>query len=130
MKIRLSTEKAVKDLEFDQHVELFSDQDFIEQSPSGKSLGNNGIALGEGTSSFTDNSFAEGEYTAAGTRSFRVVSGDILASTWTLKTTEGIQPGYVYTVTLLNNYDMAGTVASVLIAPVISVDGFPVPRRA
>ena len=60
MKIRLSTEKAVKDLEFDQHVELFSDQDFIEQSPSGKSLGNNGIALGEGTGSSTDNSVADG----------------------------------------------------------------------
>ena len=61
--------------------------------------------------------------------SFRIVSGDISANTWTLKTTEGIQPGYVYSVRLLNNYDVAGSVVSVLDENTISVDGFPRPKR-
>ena len=88
------------------------------------------VAFGNTNTVYTDNSIAEGEFTQAGTRSFRIVSGDISASTWTLKTTEGIQPGYAYTVRLLNNYDMAGIVVSVLNDKTISVDGFPTPRRA
>ena len=101
----------------------------IATGQNGKSYGQNTQIGGIGNTAYTDNSIAEGEYTLAGTRSFRIVSGDILANTWTLKTTEGIQPGYAYTVRLLNNYDMAGTVVSVLNEHVISVDGFPVPRR-
>lgn len=106
-----------------------ADLSSINKIGTGETYGKYSMIAGENNVAYTDNSIAEGERTQAGTRSFRVVSGDIVASTWTLKTTNGIQPGYAYTVRLLNNYDMAGTVVSVLDGHTISVDGFPTPRR-
>lgn len=57
---------------------------------TGEAYGKYSMIVGKDNITYTDNSVAEGESTQAGTRSFRIVSGDIVASTWTLKTTEGI----------------------------------------
>lgn len=130
MKIQVSSNKLVGALRFNDTITLSSDQDFLpRQGPLSKAYDGATGAIGWSSVAYTDNSFAEGEATQAGTRSFRVVSGDMAASTWTLKTTRGIRPGYMYTVRLLNNYDMAGSVVSVLDDHTISVDGFPTPRR-
>ena len=85
-----------------------------------------GRAVVKGTSSFTNDRFAEGEYTISGSRSVRLVFGDMFEKSWTLKNVDGILSGMLYSVRLLANYDMPGVVLSVdAVQSKIYVDGMP-----
>ena len=77
------------------------------------SLGKNSRAYGVNSIAYSDNSFAYGENAIAGTRSFRLVSGDMEEKSWTLKTVAGLEPGMEYSVRLLNNYTLVGKITKV-----------------
>lgn len=90
------------------------------------SLGENSRAYGLGSTVYTDNGFAYGENAVAGTRAFRLVSGDMEEKSWTLKTVAGLELGMEYSVRLLNNYTLIGKITRV--DPTnrkIFVDGMP-----
>ena len=90
------------------------------------SLGENSQAYGLGSTVYTDNGFAYGENAVAGTRVFRLVSGDMEEKSWTLKTVAGLEPGMEYSVRLLNNYTLIGKITRVDPAGrKIFVDGMP-----
>lgn len=90
------------------------------------SLGENSRAYGVNSIAYSDNSFAYGENAVAGTRSFRLVSGDMEEKSWTLKTVAGLEPGMEYSVRLLNNYTLVGKITEVDPAvQKIFVDGMP-----
>lgn len=70
-------------------------------------------AKGSYTSAYTANCVAVGSYSTAGSRSFRIISGDAELSTLTLDSVEGIAPGMKIAYRLLNNYNVFGSVAVV-----------------
>lgn len=90
------------------------------------SLGENSRAYGVNSTAYTDNSFAYGENVVAGTKVFRLVSGDMEEKSWTLKTVAGLEPGMEYSVRLINNYMLIGKITKVDPAvQKIFVDGMP-----
>lgn len=89
-------------------------------------MGENSRAYGVNSTAYTDNSFAYGENAVAGTKVFRLVSGDMEEKSWTLKTVAGLEPGMEYSVRLLNNYTLIGKITGVDPADrKIFVDGMP-----
>lgn len=76
-------------------------------------MGENSRAYGVNSTAYTDNSFAYGENVVAGTKVFRLVSGDMEEKSWTLKTVAGLEPGMEYSVRLINNYMLIGKITKV-----------------
>ena len=90
------------------------------------SFGQNSRAYGHSTVAYTDNSFACGESTVAGTRAFRIVSGDMEEMSWELKSVDGLKSGMQYSVRLINNYSLVGSILNVdPESKKISVDSMP-----
>lgn len=73
----------------------------------------NSIATGKDNVIYTNNCAAIGENNVAGTRSYRIISGDFITKTWHLHTVEGLSVGLWYTVRLINNYDIVGTIEAI-----------------
>lgn len=123
--------KVIGDLYLDDLVvtdaSAMSSQDSNANNDSScSSFGQNSRAYGHGTIAYTDNSFACGENSTAGTRAFRIVSGDIEEMSWELKSADGLKSGMQYSVRLINNYSLVGKITNVdLESKKISVDSMP-----
>lgn len=132
MVIQLSSEQLLKKIPIDNKVVVSGDVDIkIGAIGTGCTVnGKNSVAAGIETTTFTDNSLAQGEGTIAGTHSFTVVSGDLNLNIWRLKSVDGLKEGMIYSVRVLNNYDVVGTILSVdEDEKIISVDGMPEQKR-
>lgn len=62
---------------------------------------------------YSDGAIANGASCQAGTRVFRVISGDSDLNTWKLSSVEGIEAGMDYSIRLYYNYNFAGRVLDV-----------------
>lgn len=114
MKIKLSSDVPVGEFVLNDYAEMQSDYDLLaRQGQNSTAYGESIAALGDSCIAYTNNSFAYGESTEAGTRSFRVISGDMAEKSWTLKSVEGLENGMTYSVRILNNYDMVGDISSI-----------------
>lgn len=80
---------------------------------SGEAFGNGCAAVGYGTAAYTANSLAVGTDSQAGSRSFKILSGDASLSTLTLDSVQGIRPGMKVAYRLLNNYNVFGLISDV-----------------